>query len=111
MMSDCVYAEENRQSEQSVDVPGCAIHLTPTQKRIILFIVEHASQTGEVACSKGELATAIRCSTKTVDQAIRGLRKDGVIETVSRYLEHGGQTSNAYRIADRFLRKQDEQLK
>lgn len=73
--------------------------LTPTQKRVLRFIVEHAGNRTAVACTKESMARELGCCVRAIDRAVRGLRSDGLIEVRPQYLPTGGQTANTYHIS------------
>ena len=45
-------------------------HLTPTQRRILAFIVERQAEDGTVALTKREIAAYLKKSEKTVDRLL-----------------------------------------
>lgn len=73
---------------------------TPTQESVLRYVAEHTNDSVAVVCTKRGLAREIGCCTRSVEQAIRQLRKDGLLEVRPQYLSSGGQTANAYRIPE-----------
>lgn len=73
-------------------------HLTPTQRRILAFIVERQAEDGTVALTKREIAAYLKKSEKTVDRLIADLRHRKLINSVPRFTNAGGQVANAYKV-------------
>ena len=75
-------------------------HLTPTQRRLIELIAAHQVGGGAVALSKREIALRLGKCERTIDRKLSDLKRRGLIEASPRYMDTGGQTSNAYRVTD-----------
>ena len=75
-------------------------HLTPTQRNLISLIASHQVEGGTVAFSKHEIALRLGKCERTIDRKLSDLKRRGLIETLPRYMETGGQTSNAYRVTE-----------
>lgn len=73
--------------------------LSPTQERLLGFIVSQCAGTGSVRLTKGQLAKHMDCCVRTADHAVRGLRDAGFIEVTPLFDENGGQICNEYRMA------------
>lgn len=73
-------------------------HLTPTQRRILAFIVEHQAGEGAVALTKREIAAHLKKSEKTVDRLIADLRHRKLVDSAPRFTSAGGQVANAYKV-------------
>ena len=58
--------------------------------------------------SKRELAQRIDITEKTVQNNIRAMEKDGLVERVRRYTRHGDPDSNIYNLAGLVKRLQEE---
>lgn len=73
-------------------------HLTPTQRRILAFIVEEQTTAGSVALTKREIAAHLKKSEKTVDRLIADLRHRKLVDSAPRFTSAGGQVANAYKV-------------
>lgn len=80
-------------------------HLTPTQRRILAFIVEEQATEGAVALTKRELAARLKKSEKTVDRLIADLRHRKLVDSAPRFTSAGGQVANAYKATAAVRRK------
>ena len=80
-------------------------HLTPTQCRILAFIVERQAEDGTVALTKREIAAYLKKSEKTVDRLIADLRHRKLINSVPRFTNAGGQVANAYKVTSAVRKK------
>ncbi len=69
-------------------------HLTPTERRILAFVIEHEGE----RCSKALIAERLGRNQKTVDRLIARLRKEGYLEVEPVWGENGGQLANSYRL-------------
>lgn len=80
-----------------MDVSGTKVQLTRCQQRVMGYIAAEAV-IGGGACviAKGDIARAVRCSTKTVDRAVKVLCAQGLLSVEERFNPDGGQTANAY---------------
>lgn len=72
-------------------------HLTPTQRRLLAFIVERQADEGAVVLTKREIAAHLKKSEKTVDRLIADLRHRKLIDSAPRFTSAGGQVANAYK--------------
>lgn len=86
--------------ENQIEEAAAGAPLTPTQERLLGFIVSQSAQGGSVRISKGQLAKRLDCCLRTVDHAVRGLRDAGYIEVAALYGEDGGQICNEYRLTE-----------
>ena len=68
--------------------------LTATEKRILVYLVEHEGE----ACTKARIAEAVACNRKTVDRLVSHLREDGFISVEPTYDARGSQLANVYRV-------------
>lgn len=68
--------------------------LTPTERSILTFISEREGK----PCTKRELALALGRNQKTIDRLVSNLRADGLLVSVSRWGEDGGQLANSYKL-------------
>lgn len=69
-------------------------HLTPTERRILAFVIEHEGE----PCSKAMIAEALGCNQKTIDRLVAHLRKEGYLVVEHTWAADGGQGANAYRL-------------
>lgn len=76
---------------QSRPVPR---HFTPTERRIIAFLVEREGR----PCSKREIAEALGRNQKTIDRLVSQLRAEGLVVSQPRWGENGRQLANVYRL-------------
>lgn len=67
-------------------------------ERVYEIIARDNQKIGTASYTKHDLAQALQCSPRSIDRAIRRLRREGVIESVPRYDSAGGQLANAYRV-------------
>lgn len=75
-------------------------HLTPTQRHLIALIASYQVEGGAVAFSKREIALRLGKCERTIDRKLSDLKRRGLIEALPRYMDTGGQTSNAYRVTE-----------
>ena len=64
--------------------------------RLYAVLVRHADKEGRAFPSRRRLADRLRCSTDSVDRAIRELEAVGALESSHRARDDGSQTSNDY---------------
>ena len=74
------------------------LHLTPSERALLVYIDTHVEGTDSFTCTKQEISVALGRSVKTVDRAVTRLRRLGMLETAARFLEHGAQGPSAYRV-------------
>lgn len=66
-------------------------------ERVLEIIARDTERTGVSCFAKRDLAEALGCNVRSIDRAIRRLRREGAIESVPRYSDSGAQLANAYR--------------
>lgn len=68
--------------------------LTPTERRILVYIAEREGQ----PCTKAQIAQALGRNRKTIDRLVSQLRADGLLVSQPMWGEDGGQLANTYRL-------------
>ncbi len=86
-------------------------HLTPSQRALLSYIWRHEAGENGAAFSKREVAERISRDFHTVDLALAGLRKRGLIVAEPHYLPSGAQANNTYRVSELALEKYPELFK
>ena len=66
-------------------------------ERVLELVARDTGREGASCFTKRELAEALGCSVRSVDRAVRRLRREGLVESVPRYGDTGAQLANAYR--------------
>ncbi|MBM6774487.1 MarR family transcriptional regulator [Olsenella profusa] len=69
--------------------------LTPTERRILLYVAEREGK----SCSKAEMAEALGRNRKTIDRLVAHLREEGLIVSKPVWDKNGAQLPNSYRLA------------
>lgn len=75
-------------------VTARAGHLTPTERRILAFVIENEGK----PCSKAMIAKELGRNQKTIDRLVAHLRKEGYLVVEQTWAADGGQAANAYRL-------------
>ena len=78
--------------DTSIDGRHAFVH-----ERVLSLIRRESERVGALRISKHELAKLLGCSVCSVDNAIRRLRREGLIDSVPLYDANRGQIENAYR--------------
>jgi len=75
------------------------LRLNPVKMNIIIQLLDYWREPDRRPFpSKKELAERINMTEKTIQNNIRALQKDGLIERVYRYTRHGDPDSNIYNL-------------
>lgn len=74
------------------------MHLTPSDKHLLVWLDVNGSGPEGVSISKLGLAQGMGLNVKTVDRSVSSLRRRGMLEVVPCYMSNGGQVSNVYRV-------------
>ena len=72
-------------------------YLTPSEEKLLALVAAHDA-TGGIAASRRELSERLGCCLSTIDNALRSLRKKGLIRSKAIRSENGGQMANLYRL-------------
>lgn len=75
-------------------VDGAPHKLTPTERRILAFVIEHEGK----HCSKAMIAEALGRNKKTIDRLVANLKNEGLLVVEHTWSESGGQLANSYRL-------------
>ena len=81
--------------ENSAEAVDTSTRLTPTERKILAFVIEHEGK----PCSKAMIAEALGRNQKTIDRLITNLRNQGLLVVEHSWGENGGQLANTYRLA------------
>jgi DNA-binding transcriptional regulator YhcF (GntR family) len=85
------------------------LKLNPVKMNIVVQLLDYwRNPDRKPFPSKKELAERIDITTKTVQNNIRAMEKDGLIERVARYTRHGDPDSNVYNLDGLVKRLQEE---
>ena len=85
-------------AQQEISLEGVSVRKGDRHAFVYERIARDNQKIGTASYTKHDLAQALQCSPRSIDRAIRRLRREGVIESVPRYDSAGGQLANAYRV-------------
>lgn len=78
----------------SKEIESAPLRLTPTERRILSYVVEHEGD----PCSKAKLAVVLGRNQKTIGRLVAHLRKKGYLVVERTWAADVGQGANVYRL-------------
>ena len=85
------------------------LKLNPVKMNIIIQLLDYwRNPERKPFPSKREIAERIDVTEKTIQNNIRAMERDGIVQRVARYTRHGDPDSNVYNLDGLVKRLQDE---
>ena len=74
-------------------------------ERLLMLIARETELRGGLRYAKRETAALMECNLRSIDRAVRRLRREGAIKSVARYSDTGAQVANEYRATAKGMRR------